>query len=84
MAGDLTGITSTSEVFYLQENEDGLFEVYFGDDIIGKQPKDSDLVSISFSTPLGLSCFLEFIFLSIDKTAKLTHEVLRVKVNNPC
>ena len=48
LAGDLTGITSTSEVFYLQENDDGLFEVYFGDDIIGKQPKDSDLISISY------------------------------------
>ena len=48
LAGDLTGITTTSEVFYLQENDDGLFEVYFGDDIIGKQPKDSDLISISY------------------------------------
>ena len=48
LAGDLTSITSTSEVFYLQENDDGLFEVYFGDDIIGKQPKDSDLISISY------------------------------------
>jgi len=48
LAGDLTSITSTSEVFYLQENDDGLFEVYFGDDVIGKQPKDSDLISISY------------------------------------
>ena len=48
LAGDLTGITSTSEVFYLQENDDGLFEIYFGDNIIGKQPKDSDLISISY------------------------------------
>ena len=48
LAGDLTGISSTSEVFYLQENDDGLFEVYFGDDIIGQQPKDSDLISISY------------------------------------
>ena len=48
LAGDLTGITSTSEVFYLQENDDGLFEIYFGDDVIGKQPKDSDIISISY------------------------------------
>jgi len=45
---DLTNVTTTSEVFYIQENDDGLFEVYFGDDIIGKQPKDSDLISISY------------------------------------
>ena len=48
LAGDLTSITSTSEVFYLQENDDGLFELYFGDDIIGKQPKDSDTIAISY------------------------------------
>tara|TARA_B100001750_G_scaffold179265_1_gene147607 strand:- start:4160 stop:6025 length:1866 start_codon:yes stop_codon:yes gene_type:complete len=47
-AGDLTNIKSTSKVYYLQENDDGLFEVYFGDGIIGAEPKDSDLISISY------------------------------------
>ena len=45
---DLTNITTTSEVFYLQENDDGLFEVYFGDSIIGAQPKDGDQITISY------------------------------------
>mgnify|MGYP001212724726 CR=1 FL=1 len=45
---DLTNVTTTSEVFYLQENDDGLFEVYFGDGIIGAQPKDGDQISISY------------------------------------
>ena len=47
-AGDLTNVTSTSDVFYLQENDDGLFELYFGDGIIGASPKDGDLISISY------------------------------------
>ena len=47
-AADLTNITTTSEVFYLQENDDGLFEVYFGDGIIGAEPKDGDLITISY------------------------------------
>ena len=47
-AGDLTGVTTTSTVFYLQENDDGLFEVYFGDGVIGKSPIDSDEISISY------------------------------------
>ncbi len=47
-AGDLTGVTTTSTVFYLQENDDGLFEVYFGDGIIGKEPIDGDEISISY------------------------------------
>ena len=47
-AGDLTNITSTSKVFYIQENDDGLFEIYFGDGIIGEEPKDGDLITISY------------------------------------
>ena len=47
-AGDLTNITTGSTVFYLQENDDGLFEVYFGDGVIGKEPIDSDEISISY------------------------------------
>ena len=47
-AGDLTGINSSSNVFYVQENDEGLFEVYFGDGIIGAQPKDGDQISISY------------------------------------
>lgn len=47
-AGDLTGITSTSNVWYLQENDEGLFELYFGDGVIGAEPKDGDLITISY------------------------------------
>ena len=47
-AGDLTGVTSTSNVYYLQENDDGLFEIYFGDGVIGAEPKDGDLITISY------------------------------------
>ena len=47
-AGDLTGITSKSEVFYIQENDEGLFEIYFGDGVIGASPKDGDQISISY------------------------------------
>jgi|TARA_R110002167_G_scaffold61520_1_gene173472 hypothetical protein len=47
-AGDLTGIKSSSKVYYLQENDEGLFEVYFGDGVIGASPKDGDEISISY------------------------------------
>jgi hypothetical protein len=47
-AGDLTGIRSTSTVFYIQENDEGLFEIYFGDGVIGASPKDGDEISISY------------------------------------
>ena len=47
-AGDLTGIKSTSNVYYIQENDQGLFEIYFGDGVIGAEPKDGDQISISY------------------------------------
>jgi len=47
-AGDLTSVKSNSTVYYLQENDEGLFEVYFGDGIIGAQPKDGDQITISY------------------------------------
>jgi hypothetical protein len=47
-ATDLTNITTKSNVYYLQENDDGQFEIYFGDGIIGAEPKDGDLISISY------------------------------------
>ncbi len=47
-AGDLTGIRGTSTVYYIQENDDGLFEIYFGDGIIGASPKDGDQINISY------------------------------------
>ena len=47
-AGDLTGITSSSTVFYIQENDEGLFELYFGDGVIGASPKDGDQITISY------------------------------------
>ena len=47
-ATDLTLITTTSTVFYVQENDDGLFEIYFGDNIIGASPKDGDELSMSY------------------------------------
>ena len=36
LAKDISTVTSTDKVYFLQENEDGRFEVYFGDNVIGK------------------------------------------------
>ena len=47
-AGDLTGVSSSSNVYYIQENDVGLFEIYFGDGIIGARPKDGDLITITY------------------------------------
>ena len=43
-ATDITQLTGTSTVYYLQEVEDGVFEVYFGDGVVSKAVSDGNIV----------------------------------------
>jgi hypothetical protein len=45
---DILDITSTSEVYYLQESKDEKYQIYFGNDIIGKKLPDGGVVSITY------------------------------------
>lgn len=55
LADDYTDVTSTSKVYFLQEGDDELYEVYFGDDSIGKAINVSDSVALSYAiSRLGL------------------------------
>ena len=49
----INDVTSTSKVYFLQEEEDGKFEVYFGDDVVGKSLKDGNLVILEYMTTNG-------------------------------
>jgi len=46
-------ITSTSEVYYLQETFDGYFEVKFGDDVLGRNPTDGSIITIEYLITAG-------------------------------
>ena len=48
LASDISQVTATSNVYFLQENEDGKFEVYFGDDVVGKKPTDGNIVILEY------------------------------------
>ena len=48
LSTDVSSITSSSEVFYTQENEEGFLEVYFGDNVLGKGLKDGDVISVTY------------------------------------
>ena len=48
LASDISQVTATSNVYFLQENEDGRFEVYFGDDGVGKKPTDGNIVILEY------------------------------------
>ena len=50
LSTDVSTITSSTRVFYAQENEDGFIEVYFGDGVLGKDLKDGDVIDATYIT----------------------------------
>jgi len=50
LATGITSLDSTSKVFFLQEVENGRFEVYFGDGVIGQSIKDGNIVILDYIT----------------------------------
>ena len=47
-ASSITELDNTSKVYFCQEAEDGQFEIYFGDGVIGKSLDDGNIISISY------------------------------------
>jgi uncharacterized glyoxalase superfamily protein PhnB len=47
-ATSITELDGDSKVYFLQEAEDGKFEVYFGDGIIGKKLDDGNIVRLKY------------------------------------
>jgi hypothetical protein len=52
-AADASNTSTQSEVFYLQEGKNQQYEIYFGDDVIGKKIPDGSIVSISYLITSG-------------------------------
>jgi hypothetical protein len=48
LATGITSISSTSKVYFLQEMEDGKFEVYFGDNVLGTKLTDGNIVILEY------------------------------------
>ena len=44
----LLNVDSTSQIYYLQENPSELFEIYFGDGVIGRKPVNNNIVTIDY------------------------------------
>jgi hypothetical protein len=50
---DVLDITSTSEVFFLQEDKSSNYQIYFGNDVIGKSLPDGASVSVTYLVTSG-------------------------------
>jgi len=48
LATGFTDLTDVSKVYFMQESEDGKFEVYFGDGILGKSLSDGNIVILEY------------------------------------
>ena len=48
LATDITQVTGDARVYFLQEVDGGKFEVYFGDDVVGKKPADGNIVILEY------------------------------------
>ncbi len=48
LATGLRNITDTSKIYFLQETDNGKFEVYFGDGVIGKKLEDGNIVILEY------------------------------------
>ena len=47
-ATDITQVSATSAVYFIQEVEAGKFEVYFGDGVVGKALSDGNIVILTY------------------------------------
>lgn len=45
---DILDISSSSEVYFIQENKNGQFQIYFGNDVVGKKLPDGAIVSATY------------------------------------
>ena len=48
LAGGYNNVTATSKVYFIQEGQDGKYEVYFGDGVNGKKLADGNIVILEY------------------------------------
>lgn len=52
---DVLTVTANSEVYYLQEGQNGNYQIYFGDDILGKKLPDGAYITLTYLTTSGVA-----------------------------
>ena len=69
---DITTISSTQKVFFLQEVEGGTYEILFGDGAVGKQLADGNIVFIEYMVTSGSAANKASIFTAVGTVAGLS------------
>lgn len=54
-ATDVINVDQNSTVYYLEEGRDSQYQIYFGDDVVGKKLPDGAVVTLSYLTTNGIA-----------------------------
>tara|TARA_B100001175_G_scaffold230103_1_gene196698 strand:- start:128 stop:1999 length:1872 start_codon:yes stop_codon:yes gene_type:complete len=81
-AKDISAVNKDSKVWYVQENDLGQFEVYFGDGIISAEPLDGDTITISYLVTNPLHTEDAKIFSLTDSIGGNTNVTITTKNNS--
>jgi hypothetical protein len=68
-------LDGNSLVYFLQEGMDGKYEIYFGDDILGKKLVDGNIVRMSYLTTSGTSAYLANSFVLMDSVGGYSNTI---------
>ena len=69
---DVTTITSTQKVYFLQEVEEGKYELIFGDGAVGKQLSDGNIIFIEYLVTGGVTANQASSFTAVGSVAGLS------------
>ena len=69
---DVTTITSTQRVYFLQEVEDQKYEIFFGDGAVGKQLADGNIIFIEYLATQGILANKASTFTAVGTVAGLS------------
>ena len=63
---DVTELRSNSTVYFVEENDDLTYSLYFGDDVIGKKPKNGNIIQLTYIDTRGSAANGISKFVAID------------------
>ena len=86
LATDITGLLPTSKIYYLDQNPLDKYEIYFGDDVIGKKLSTGNIVTIQYIVSSGkaanVSNLISQSFQTTETIAGSTNTSITVNTNS--
>ena len=78
----LVNINENSQIYYLQETPQGLYEIYFGDGILGKKPTSDNIVEIEYIYTDGTVADGANLFTAVDNISGYSNIAVTVATNS--